>query len=97
MASMTTTKSIEDVSPCIVQAWTELSTALASYDVRTLPRPNKGQTVLLGNPSNSTPVAFVDLERTEPNNQTKVNYYVQKTLSIGNFFKTQEMIVRACL
>lgn len=96
-AAMTTTKSISDVAPCIVEAWQGLSTRLASYDVRTLPRPNGGTTVLLGSPSSSLPVAFVDLERVEATRETKVSYYTQSTLTIGSFFEAQEKTVRRCM
>ena len=95
--TMTTPKPISDVVPCIVDAWVGLSTAFAHYDVRTLPRPNGGTTVLLSSPSSSLPVAFVDLERLEAMRDTKVNYYMQSTATIGGFNEAQQKTVRRCM
>jgi hypothetical protein len=95
--TLTTTKLIGDVAPCIVEAWLGLSTALANYDVRTLPLPSGGTTVLLGSPSSSLPIAFVDLERVEATGRTKASYYAQSIPSIGGFFEAQEKIVKQCI
>ena len=89
-------KLISEISPCIVEAWLSLSTSIASYDVRTLPRANGGATIILGNPANSIPIAFVDLDRVSDTNETRVGYYAQRTPTVGKFIEAQANTVRQC-
>jgi hypothetical protein len=90
-------RKVADVAPCLVSAWQQLSTAMAYYDVRTLPRQGGGMTVLVGNPSNSLPVLFVDLDVEPASQRTVATYYAKSSLLSDGFFKAQVQVIKQCL
>lgn len=87
-------KPVADIAACITAGWMELATSLSPADVRALPRPSNGTTVLLNNPATNAPVAFADIDRN--GNVTKITYYRQGTFNVNGYFARVDTAVQRC-
>lgn len=87
-------KPVADVAACVTGGWMQLATSLSPADVRALPRPNNGTTILLNNPATNAPIAFADIDRI--GNVTTTTYYRQGNFSVNDYFARVDRTVHQC-
>lgn len=87
-------KPVADIAACVTGGWMQLATSLSPADVRALPRPNNGTTILLNNPATNAPIAFADIDRI--GNVTTTTYYRQGKFSVNDYFARVDGTVQHC-